>query len=59
MADKEKKETTTIRVTNNVINNCIDVAKELGNPFTFNSVVELAMKLITKERIIFYLKNQK
>lgn len=55
----EKKETTTIRVSSAAISNCVFVGKELGNPFTFNSVVDLAMQLVTKEQIIEHLKNKK
>lgn len=59
MAAIEKKETTTIRVSSFAIGNCVSVGKELGHPFTFNSVVDLAMQLVTKEQIIEHLKNKK
>jgi hypothetical protein len=55
---KEKRYSTTIRIKQEAINNCTLVAHRLGEPYTFNSVIEQAMLLITKDQIINNLKNQ-
>jgi hypothetical protein len=55
---KEKRKQTGVRVLVSAIENCINVAKEIGEPFNYNSVVEQAMLTVTKERIIENLKKQ-
>jgi hypothetical protein len=56
--EKKKRYSTTIRVNQEAINNCILIASKLGEPYNYSSVVEQAMLLITPEQIIENLKKQ-